>query len=107
MRAVIAAALLFVVCLDSSCVKVAAKSVITAKQVLRSTEDEMRVILDTYNIQGSLLCNKLSQANWDVQTHVDSADQYSPIQVSDGKMCVSLVDFNYYVTEKCPKRHII
>lgn len=106
MRAVIAAALLFVVCLDSSCVKVAGKSVIKAKQFNARNEGEMRIILDNYNTQGSLLCNKLSQANWDVQTHVDSADQYSPIQVSDGK-CVSLVDLNYYVTGKCQLRDII
>lgn len=74
------AVLLCVVCMDNSCVKVAAKSVLPAKFNARNEED-MRFILETYNKEGSLLCNKLSNANWDVQTHVDTAEEYSPIQV--------------------------
>lgn len=90
MRVAVAALLLTVLCIDNSCIRVAAKSVIQSKPFSARNEADMRVILETYNREGSLLCNKLSQANWDVQTHVDTADQYSPIQVSCEKGIIFL-----------------
>lgn len=83
MRAVnIAVVLCLVLCIDYSCVNVAAKSVINSSKIVGRNEEDMRAILASYNTEGSRLCNALSQANWDVQTHVDSAEEYSPKQVS-------------------------
>lgn len=44
-------------------------------------EEDMRLILETYNQEGSLLKNRLVKANWDVQTHIDTVDEYSRVLV--------------------------
>lgn len=83
MRAVIAALLLCVLCLDQCRELVTAKGVISSSGIGGRNEDEMKAILENYNREGSLLCNKMSLANWDVQTHVDdTTGQYAEAAVS-------------------------
>lgn len=84
MRTVTAGLVLcLLLCIDYSCVNVSAKSVISSSQISGRNEDEMRAILENYNTEGSRLCNRVALANWDVQTHVDTPDEYSAVQVSE------------------------
>lgn len=59
---------------------VVAKSVVN-KTINIQNDDEMRVVLDDYDREGSLLCNQLTDANWNVQTHADTPEPYGTLQV--------------------------
>lgn len=76
MRVTFAVGLLLAACVVQSY----SKGVVVSRSGRALTQDEMRVVLQDYTEEGSLLCNKLSLANWDVQTHVNE-EEYPPIQV--------------------------